>query len=138
MTTAKVTPISRRGSKPGTRRPTRRSKEQELRLFVMQLLDLTEKDVLYERNNSFDLELPGNVFLERTQADTFAKPGVPGKRRHLAVASLARKYRQAAAFEKAHPGSRVWVVTDAEWELLQLNPNRLFAWLGRKAPSMVA
>jgi hypothetical protein len=126
----RVSQLPRRGSKPGARRPTKRSKERQLQLYVMQVLGLPPERVLYESNTNFDLEISGEpLYFERTTADTWIRIGT-AKQRSQAAQALARKYAQAARYMADHPGAKVWVVTDAELELIKLNPSRLLEWAG--------
>lgn len=119
--------------------PTKNSKERELQLFVMKHLNLAENQVQYEPKQlelrgghvcAFDLWVPKyRIHLERTQADTFAQSD-SRRRRHLALQSLERKYRQAREYEQLNPDKRVLIVTDATWELMRREPSRLLALIG--------
>lgn len=121
------------------RRPAKKSKERQLQCFVMGILGLEEADVLYEPRDldlgngkicRFDLEIRSlNLFLERTQADTYAL--YPDDRRRApALRALARKYLQAQIYEELNPGQRVIVVTDAVMSLWLQNPSRFLSCLG--------
>ncbi len=133
--------MTRGGSSRATpkRRPPQNGKELLLQQLVMRQLGLSASEVIYEpgvlhlyrgHTCSFDLWLPGyKVHIERTRADSFVMDPSP-KVRLKALRALEKKYRMAKAYTKLNPDHRVLVVTDAEWELLQCDPNRLRSWLG--------